>query len=150
MIYTYAVNGMTCTGCASKVKTKLDPHPQITLVDVSHENSIAKLTMKSYVAKEELQRLFGKDSKYTINLIEKKDVNENIKMKLATYKPLILIFIFISCISYFASSDYGEINSMQWMGNFMAGFFIVFSFFKFLDIKGFADSYAKYDLLAKK
>ena len=32
----------------------------------------------------------------------------------------------------------------------MAGFFLVFSFFKFLDLKGFAQSYAMYDLAAKK
>tara|TARA_B100001939_G_C16537308_1_gene444727 strand:- start:204 stop:575 length:372 start_codon:yes stop_codon:yes gene_type:complete len=32
---------------------------------------------------------------------------------------------------------------------FMGGFFLVFSFFKFLDIRGFAASYRSYDLLAK-
>jgi hypothetical protein len=32
----------------------------------------------------------------------------------------------------------------------MAGFFLVFSFFKFLDLKGFATSYAMYDVVAKK
>ena len=30
----------------------------------------------------------------------------------------------------------------------MAGFFIVFSFFKLLDLNGFADSYAMYDIVA--
>ena len=32
----------------------------------------------------------------------------------------------------------------------MAGFFLVFSAFKFLDLKGFADAYASYDLGAKR
>ena len=32
----------------------------------------------------------------------------------------------------------------------MAGFFIVFSFFKFLNLAGFAESYAMYDVLAKR
>jgi len=36
------------------------------------------------------------------------------------------------------------------MRYFMAGFFIVFSFFKFLDLKGFAESYSMYDILAMK
>ena len=31
---------------------------------------------------------------------------------------------------------------------FMAGFFLVFSFFKLLNLRGFVDSYAMYDLLA--
>jgi hypothetical protein len=36
------------------------------------------------------------------------------------------------------------------MTNFMAGFFLVFSAFKFLNLAGFADAYASYDLLAKR
>jgi hypothetical protein len=36
------------------------------------------------------------------------------------------------------------------MYDFMGLFFIVFSFFKFLDYKGFPDSFAQYDPLAKK
>ena len=36
------------------------------------------------------------------------------------------------------------------MINFMAGFFLVFSGFKLMDIKGFAEGYAMYDLLAKR
>ena len=39
---------------------------------------------------------------------------------------------------------------MLWMQYFMAGFFIVFSFFKFLNLTGFAESYAMYDILAKR
>ncbi len=36
------------------------------------------------------------------------------------------------------------------MRNFMAGFFIVFSFVKLLNIRAFADAYAGYDLLAAR
>ena len=32
----------------------------------------------------------------------------------------------------------------------MASFFLVFSFFKLLNIQGFADSYSTYDIIAKK
>ena len=39
---------------------------------------------------------------------------------------------------------------MEWMRHFMAGFFLVFSFFKLLNLKGFAESYVMYDVLAKK
>ena len=37
-----------------------------------------------------------------------------------------------------------------WMGNFMAGFFLVFSFFKILDIPAFAKAYQSYDIIASK
>jgi hypothetical protein len=39
---------------------------------------------------------------------------------------------------------------MQAMQYFMAGFFLVFSFFKLLNLKGFAESYVMYDVLAKR
>jgi len=44
----------------------------------------------------------------------------------------------------------GNFNWETWTQNFMAAFFLVFSFFKMLDIKGFAESYATYDIAAKK
>jgi len=37
-----------------------------------------------------------------------------------------------------------------WMGNFMAGFFLIFSFFKLLDIPAFAKAYQSYDIIASK
>ncbi len=39
---------------------------------------------------------------------------------------------------------------MQWMQHFMAAFFLVFSFFKLLNLKGFAESYQMYDIVAKR
>jgi inner membrane protein involved in colicin E2 resistance len=42
------------------------------------------------------------------------------------------------------------LDAMQWMQYFMSGFFLVFSFFKLLNLKGFAESYVMYDVLAKR
>ena len=36
------------------------------------------------------------------------------------------------------------------MNNFMAGFFITFSFFKLLNLKAFAETYSMYDIVAKR
>lgn len=44
----------------------------------------------------------------------------------------------------------GEFDLMRWMSHFMSGFFLVFSFFKLLDLSGFAKAYATYDIVAKK
>jgi prepilin signal peptidase PulO-like enzyme (type II secretory pathway) len=35
------------------------------------------------------------------------------------------------------------------MGNFMGAFFLAFSFFKLLDLRGFADAYRGYDVVAR-
>ena len=69
---------------------------------------------------------------------------------LATFKPLIINFLFITLVSGVAAVQGKELDVMKWMNYFMAGFFLTFSFFKFLDLKSFANSYSMYDLLAKK
>ena len=43
-----------------------------------------------------------------------------------------------------------DFSGMLWMRHFMAGFFIVFAFFKLLNLRGFADSYAMYDIVAAR
>jgi hypothetical protein len=43
-----------------------------------------------------------------------------------------------------------HLDLMRAMRFFMAGFFLVFSFFKMLDLKGFAESYAMYDVVARQ
>ena len=75
---------------------------------------------------------------------------DDIKSRLETFKPLILIFLFITVVSLISSIEGGQMDPMKWMNYFMAGFFITFSFFKFLDLRAFADSYSMYDLLAKR
>jgi copper chaperone CopZ len=151
MTHTYTVNGLTCSGCANKVKSQLEQHPYVTSADISLEKNMAKLTMDRHVTTEELQGLLGPNSQYTISSTTKQPHDtEQEKNGFTTYKPLLLIFLFITVVSAIASIDSGQIEPMQWMGYFMGGFFIVFSFFKFLDLNGFADSYAMYDVLAKR
>lgn len=65
-----------------------------------------------------------------------------------SYMPLLVIIslIFITSLTIFLK-DF-QINSL--ISNFMIGFFLVFSGFKLMDLKGFAEGYSTYDLLAKK
>lgn len=67
---------------------------------------------------------------------------------LATYKPILLIFAFITGITLLIEFVGSNFLWMRWMNNFMAGFFLIFSFFKMLNLKGFAESYSMYDIVA--
>ncbi len=69
---------------------------------------------------------------------------------LETYRPILLVFGYITGVSLLVQFVNGSFNWMQWMNHFMAGFFLVFSFFKLLNLKGFAESYAMYDIIAKR
>jgi hypothetical protein len=67
-----------------------------------------------------------------------------------TYRPLLLIFGYLVAALAAASVAAGAFDLARAMSLFMGGFFLVFSFFKLLDLKGFADAYATYDLLARR
>lgn len=69
---------------------------------------------------------------------------------LVVYKPLLLLFAFITFVSFYAAQMDGHIHWMHFMRIFMAGFFLTFSFFKLLDLKGFANSFSMYDVIAMR
>ena len=61
-----------------------------------------------------------------------------------------LIFLYIFTATYFIEMTSDNLDITRWMRHFMAGFFVVFAFFKLLNTRGFADSYAMYDIVAAK
>jgi hypothetical protein len=70
--------------------------------------------------------------------------------RLRAYYPLFLIIAYIILVTLANNIHASGINWLGWMKHFMAGFFLVFSAFKFLDLPGFANAYATYDLLARR
>ncbi len=67
-----------------------------------------------------------------------------------TYKPLLIILAYILGVTALVEIRGGAFDWMRAMNTFMAGFFLTFSFFKLLDIPGFASSYRMYDIVAKR
>jgi copper chaperone CopZ len=154
MTHTYQIDGMHCSSCISKVKNELLKLGDITEAQIQLKTPQATITMLKHVSTNTLQQAVAKAGAYTLTEIDGHYVSENDvvikKSWLATYKPLLLIFAFITGISFITAYQHGQFHPMHWMHNFMGGFFITFSFFKLLDLRGFADSYSNYDLLAKK
>ena len=151
MTHSYTVAGITCEGCVAKVKSKLLMHPDVLSADVKLEGQKAIVSMRKHLSVAELQDAIGVDTKYKISADTSDHSHHNMKAEetkswLVTYKPLLLIAGFITGVSILTAN--GSLHTV--MNTFMAGFFLVFSFFKFLDIRGFANSYAMYDLLARK
>ncbi len=152
MTHSYTVEGITCDGCVAKVKHLLLLHPDVTAADVTLEGKKAVVTMQRHISVNDLQVALGKESKYRISEDHSAHASHapmtapETRSWFATYRPLLLIAAFITGVSVITSG--GSLHPA--MNNFMAGFFLVFSFFKFLDLKGFASSYSMYDLLAMK
>ena len=151
MTHAYNIKGMTCAGCEAKVKSSLLLLPDVTFVEVSRDNNTATITMEKHISLNALQQALSKTGdKYQITSLQHSEVKEQTKSWLATYKPLLLIFVFITFLSFFSAQMDNQIHWTHFMRNFMAGFFLTFSFFKFLDLKGFVESYAMYDIIAKR
>ncbi len=148
MVHTYKITGMTCTGCEAKIKSALLQLNNVIAVEVSGINNTANVSMDKHISIATLQQALG--SKYTISAPHHNEIVEQGKGWLATYKPVLLIFLYITGITLLLQMGNAQFDSMQWMRHFMAAFFLVFSFFKMLDLKAFAESYAMYDVIARK
>lgn len=122
--------------------------PGVTAAEVSKESQSATITMDKHIPLPALQKALGE--KYTITAAEHNETAEQAKGWFKTYKPILLIFAYITVTAVFAATKGEAFNWMTGMNTFMAGFFLTFSFFKMLDLNGFAESYSMYDIVAKK
>lgn len=143
---TFEIQGMTCQNCVRKVtaalqdagidgKVTLDP-PAVTFEGKAPDRAALSAALAKAGDHYHIKDAAGASS---ISATEPQ------KGWIATYYPLLLIVGFISIVSFKGVDTWHD-----WMIHFMAGFFLVFSFFKFLSLSGFKDAYATYDLLAKK
>ena len=151
MTHTYQLMGMTCESCEAKVKRNLMTVSDVTSVETSKDTNTTTISMNKHIALSDLQEAIGgKESKYQISAMQHNEVVEQAKTWFETYKPILLIFFYIIGVTILVQFSNQTFNWMQAMRHFMAGFFLVFSFFKMLNLKGFAESYVMYDVLAKR
>ncbi len=156
MKHTYKITGMTCGSCKASVEESLNNIEDVTNVEVNLEDEEAVITMNSHIEVPELQKALS--SKYTIKEKEQRNVFasahsssfeiEEEKSKLQQLKPLLLIIFYIASASVLL--HYKNWSWSAFMLDFMGLFYIVFSFFKMLDLKGFPESFRMYDPLAKQ
>lgn len=142
---------MTCGNCEAKVKSMLLSMPHVLSADVSNEDGTAVIEMDKHIPLSDFQKVLKEETgKYKILTNDHNETAEQVKGWLETYKPIVLIFTYITLATLLVEAVNGTFDWMGWMNHFMAGFFLVFSFFKLLNLKAFAESYSTYDIVAKK
>ena len=143
------ISGMTCQACVSSVTEKLISLDEVqdlkidlaegdVVLEVSKTLTLEKLTvvlLPKYIPSLETR------SGSTVTM-------EQSPTKLKQLFPLFLIFVYLIAASIFLQKNSFRIT--DFMIDFMGLFFVVFSFFKFLDYKGFPNAFARYDPLAKR
>lgn len=166
MEQTFTIKGMTCNGCRTQVENKLNTLAMVQRTAVSLENETAVIESAQGVDMGILRKALPE--KYTIILAQdlKKvqetpvqsvgvfkgtyiDNNDNsATSKLVQLKPLFFILGYI--VGAVLLLNYKNWDNGQAMLDFMGLFYIVFSFFKMLDIKDFASSFQMYDPIARR
>jgi len=153
---TYIISGMTCDSCKSTILQNLNELQEIEAVEVDRDKGEAIIFMTNNIETSKLQNALP--SKFLISEKEIDDFSasssnstleiDQDQSKLQQLKPLLIILTYISVASILM--NYKNWNSSEAMLDFMGLFYIVFSFFKMLDLKGFPESFRMYDPLAKR
>ena len=164
---TYALTGLHCNACLGRVTKSLQPFATSVVVSLKPMQVVLTDASASF---EVLQNAVAGAGKYHLvsnqastmavaQLIAAQAAPEIVASDaastgwLATYSPLLLIVAYIlggSLLVQVGMNGLAGVTMMETMRYFMAGFFLVFSFFKLLDIKAFANAYSGYDLLARR
>ena len=150
MKHTYNIEGMTCQSCRANVTNTLEGISGVSSVLVNLNKKEATIEMDSHIDISRFQNELSE--KYTISEknVHVKSVSNTVeeKSKLTQLKPLFLILFYIAIASVLMHRHNWNIGEMTI--DFMGLFFIVFAFFKMLDLKGFAVTFSMYDPIANR
>jgi copper chaperone CopZ len=162
---TYQVTGMHCGSCIAKVTKALQPFASAVIVSLNPPQALLEGANAPIAM---LQAALSGVGKYEIVAAANTAAGTvapglpvNSVTWLKTYQPLLLIAAYILAASLLVqvglqlgkdtgASALSSLSIAETMRYFMAGFFLVFSFFKLLDVAAFANAYKGYDLLAAK
>lgn len=139
--------------CEAAVTKEIRKIAGVKNVVVSYKSKSAIIETEQPIDLTTLQQSIEKLKHY-----KAQEYTEQIKIEATswfiTYKPLLIIFAYIAGIASITAFhnqifEWEHFRLNIFLHNFMTCFFLVFSFFKLLDVAAFAKSFQQYDLLAK-
>ncbi|HRP63709.1 MAG TPA: cation transporter [Phycisphaerales bacterium] len=158
---TYDIEGMHCGRCAAKVAGALRSVEGIRNADVSIDTRRATIEADAPVDLDRVRRAVEAVGDYHLLPASSPDSHAGTHAEHATTEsvdgsqpseslyPLVLIVGYILGVVILIALATGNWAAEPMMRHFMAGFFIVFSFFKMLDLPGFVTAYRDYDIPAR-
>jgi cation transport ATPase len=144
----YTIAGISCMSCVSKIEKSLYGNSAIKKISIDKETGTTTLEGESLPHDDIISSLVAAAGEY--NLRATSASQSASKESNRSYKPLLLIVLYLLGTTLLLEFSSGMFLMKTWMANFMAGFFLVFSFFKMLDIAAFAKAYQSYDIIAAK
>ncbi|MDF1870156.1 MAG: cation transporter [Phycisphaerales bacterium] len=160
--YQLTIQGMHCSSCENKIRDALAAIDGLITDAISAKSGIVTLHAPTNVSEQTLRVAIEGAGSYRVTSIEQSDSDAPAKQDphqsdSAAHEepdeslyPLFLIVGFIAGVTMLVAWSTQRWELQPMMRHFMAGFFIVFSFFKLLDPPGFVSAYRGYDLIARK
>lgn len=152
----FPLSGMTCNNCVAKVTDRLLEHPDIASAEVILDPPEARIIANKALSDESMDEWLRPAGNYRVSRSQsnkEKHALEETSLSpvkdLQTYRPLVILSVYLLLGAL--AGAWGH-TPFQWgtvMRLFMGGFFVAFSFFKMLDLAGFASTYRSYDLVAR-
>jgi hypothetical protein len=143
---TFRTN-LNCGKCVAKAAVFLDADPEVGQWSVQTGDARKLLTVSGAHVQQDRIRALVKQSGFEVF----EEIGEQTPQpSVETYFPLLLILFYLTGFIALAQLKAGHFDGMTAMTQFMGGFFLIFSFFKLLNLKGFAEAYGSYDLLAAR
>ncbi|MGV3664404.1 MAG: heavy-metal-associated domain-containing protein [Prosthecobacter sp.] len=145
---TFPLTGMSCESCVKKITARLREHPDVSEAVVTLKPPQARIMTRTAFSDETMNDWLKPLGKYRVEA-QAADDKQPDKDKQSSYRPLVILLAYLLLVVAAASVMHGGFELSMAMRLFMGGFFVAFSFFKMLDLRGFSDAYRGYDLVAK-
>jgi copper chaperone CopZ len=149
---TFAITGMHCAGCVKKVTEALRQVEGVAAATVTLDPPEVRLDTSVPVSEARLGAALAPLGTYRISAVAPAvaPMAPDTGASADSLYPLFLIIGYLILAVAIAARIGGDTSVHSLMTNFMGGFFLIFSFFKLLDLAGFAEAYRTYDLLAQR
>ncbi|BAM04402.1 heavy-metal-associated domain-containing protein [Phycisphaera mikurensis] len=151
MKHDYAVTGMHCASCVAKIQDALNRVDGVEGATVTLDPPRASVRMDRHVPLEELDdAVAGAGAYHLAEASAETPAASPPPEAEPSLFPLYLIVGYLLAVVLAVAAATGRWEAMPMMRHFMAGFFLVFSFFKLLDLPGFVSTFRGYDLFARR
>jgi len=154
MEHVYTIEEMHCQSCVDRIGEAIGSIPGVVSSRVTWQPPRATVAMDRHVPLVELQNAVRLQGEYTLQPADegaatkaRLEQGATVTGKESLY-PLGLIVGYLLGMVLLFAGVHGDFSLSFLMTRFMGGFFVAFSFFKFLDLRGFAEAYRSYDIIA--
>lgn len=153
MTHTYDIVGMYCAICVQKITEALQRVDGVLNAHVTLSPPRAVVQMQRHIPYSELNDTLNQVGAYRLteqgSSVESLASTDTMEADDTSFSPLILTLAYLTgtvALVAWTTRDFTLHSLMTW---FMGGFFLIFSFFKLLDLHGFVGAYRSYDIIAK-